>query len=120
MKPALDLVGIGALNEDYTRPHSWFARALPRARDREIENRREIFQRAGAENTVSSALTRLGLERFVVSTGGSAFNVVRTVRSIDPSLRCGFVGVLGGVQVAPFSADLAGIDQTFLRPVPGI
>lgn len=94
-----DVVGIGALNFDYIVTQ----RALSKTNDKLQRLFREIFNPDEEEvvedrETFQELLGELRKERFRLFYGGSAFNTVCAIDSLDADLKLGFVGVRGGTQ----------------------
>lgn len=89
----LDIVGIGAINLDY------IASASSKVGETSVSDLPGLFE-WGSEHAVEEAwinetLERLGIDGLHPSIGGSSFNVIHALASMNLGLRLGFVGVAG-------------------------
>ncbi|MCK4792332.1 MAG: hypothetical protein KAV87_51860 [Desulfobacteraceae bacterium] len=111
-----DVVGIGALNEDYHLKDRSTIRDLINRLSLPIENRREAFV---SDGKVEEILKDQGQSAFDVIPGGSALNTIRTIKSLDLGLSTGFVGVLGKKDCRlDIRESLSGIDDSLIKDVP--
>jgi sugar/nucleoside kinase (ribokinase family) len=94
----LDVVGLGSLNIDYIVT----AEEIPKAPRRELLSRFERGQEIGIDDheqfLSTLALAQSRSSSLVEAYGGSAFNFVRALRQLDPSLKIGLAGTLGRVE----------------------
>ena len=109
----IDVVGIGAINEDYYLKNSSANRILLNTLP--IENRRESFV---SDKKIEDVIIDQGKSAFEIVLGGSALNTIRTIAGLGVDLNTGFIGVVGnrdrrlGIQEL-----LSGIDLSLVRDV---
>lgn len=96
---SIDVVGLGALNVDLIASAS---RLSKRAEERISESTSRFeFNTEGPvdEEVITRAVAQLGAHALEASLGGSAWNAIFALASMDTGLNLGFMGVLGKVEV---------------------
>ncbi|HEY2411572.1 MAG TPA: PfkB family carbohydrate kinase [Pirellulaceae bacterium] len=91
-----DMIGIGALNIDYIATREKVLE-LDAEITTELENRFEHgTERPVDEEEINRTLQEMGIRSFEAHLGGSAFNTVNALSSLQLPLKLGYVGVAGG------------------------
>ncbi len=91
-----DLIGIGALNIDYIATRERLLQVDP-ATIAEFSNRFEHgSERPVDEDEINRTLREMGVAVFETHLGGSSFNTIHALASLQLPLKIGFVGVAGG------------------------
>lgn len=112
----IDVVGIGALNEDYHIKDRSAIRDLINRLGLPIENRREAFV---SDDKVEEVLKDQGKSAFDIIIGGSALNTIRTINSLNLGLSTGFIGVIGKKDCClDIRESLSGIDGSLIKDLP--
>lgn len=113
----LDIVGIGALNIDYTVT-SEKMKTLPQgAAKQALESFEFGAERLVDESKIEEILSLLGRDSFRASLGGSAFNTICAMAELGSGVRAGFAGMAGrGYGSMKFQAavDELSVDRTWL------
>src|SRR5215831_4158665 len=116
-----DLIGIGALNLDCVASKSRILSLQPSIADW-LSNRFEHkTERPVSEEEINLTLSQMGISTFETFLGGSAFNTIHTIASVNPGLRLGYVAVSGdtGVNGLDFVEAMKhfGVDTSYVRRV---
>lgn len=93
-----DLVGIGALNVDYIATRAKLQMIEPSLQAELAERFEHGTEKPVDEGEINETLGQMGLAAFDICLGGSAFNTVQAIASLDPGLNLGFVGVAGNTR----------------------
>jgi sugar/nucleoside kinase (ribokinase family) len=113
----LDIVGIGALNIDFTVTSEKMKSLQPGMADEVMESFEFGVERLVDESKIGGILSLLGRDSFRTTLGGSAFNTICAMASLGSGIRAGFAGMAGdGYGSLSFRAamDEMSIDRTWL------
>jgi sugar/nucleoside kinase (ribokinase family) len=118
-----DLIGIGALNLDCVASKSRILSLAPRIADELSDKVEHNTERPVSEEEVDLTLSRLGASTFETFLGGSAFNTIHTIASVNRGIGLGYIAVAGntGIGGLDFVAAMnqLGVDTTYVKSVAG-
>lgn len=121
----LDLVGIGSLNIDYiatTEMLSTLSETRRSKGEAKFSHGKEKKEKMDViDNLFATTWPKDKLDK---NLGGSAFNTIRAIKALMPSLNLGFVGIIGEtgepeVSFTKWFEDNIDIDTTCVESMPG-
>lgn len=113
----LDIVGIGALNTDFTVTTEKMKGLPPVAAKTAMESFEFGAERLVDESKIEEILTLLGRDSFRAALGGSAFNTICAMAELGSGIRAGFAGMAGrgyGSMSFQRAVDELSLDRTWL------
>lgn len=110
---SVDVIAVGALNEDYYGPYDLRSRLSASTRA-DLEENRELLLN---DDDIDNELKLIGQARFSGPVaGGSAFNTALTIANLGLGLHVGFVGVLGGSPNGVLDTAIKQLDTKLILP----
>lgn len=118
----IDLIGIGALNLDCVASRSRILSLEPRLASELLNKFEYKSEKPVEEKEIDLTLTQMGMAAFETFLGGSAFNTIQTIASVNPGLKLGYVAVAGNTGVSGLDfisvMEQFRIDTSFVKRMP--
>ncbi len=97
----LDIIGIGSLNIDFIAD-AGVVKALPPDKvSRALQGLECGVEHPFGPGSLNKIIMELGIESFRTAYGGSAFNTIHAIATLDPAIHTGFVGIAGRSNDSP-------------------